>query len=185
MFQLHSMPRRPVHWPEECPVCGLPCGYSAAQQQFLGQNVLHGMRGGSQGFQPSRLQVRLSVHWQGRQALWLHRAGRVSIADIHVPVFGTKGFLTGLYRSPCCRRAGIAQLVESNWKAGTVLMLVQVPRCSTGFFSQSRISGQILLQCTYSIFFAVICISICEHVKKPKYWQLYYCLDTRKCCTHW
>ena len=99
MFQLHSMPRRPVHWPEECPVRGLPGRYSAAQQQFVGQNVLHGMRGGSQGCQPSRLQVQLSVHWQGRQALRLHCAGRVSIADIHVPVFGTKGFLTGLQKS--------------------------------------------------------------------------------------
>ena len=29
------------------------------------------------------------------------------------------------------------------------------------------------------------CINICAHVKTPKHWQPYHCLDTRKYCTHW
>ena len=40
------------------------------------------------------------------------------------------------------------------------------------FFSQSQLSVQ--PQC------ALACIKICAHVKSPKHWQPYHCLDTRK-----
>ena len=32
---------------------------------------------------------------------------------------------------------------------------------------------------------AITCIDICAHVKNPKRWQSYRCLDTRKYSTHW
>ena len=32
---------------------------------------------------------------------------------------------------------------------------------------------------------AITCINSCVHVKNPKHWQPYHCLDTRKYCTHW
>ena len=32
---------------------------------------------------------------------------------------------------------------------------------------------------------AIICISICVHVKNPRYWQPHCCLDTWRHCIHW
>ena len=31
---------------------------------------------------------------------------------------------------------------------------------------------------------AIASINIYAHVKNPKHWQPYHCLDTQKCCTH-
>ena len=49
------------------------------------------------------------------------------------------------------------------------------PRCGMGFFSLSQLSVQTLLRCPYS----PPCNNICEHVKNPKHWQPYHCLDTK------
>ena len=50
-------------------------------------------------------------------------------------------------------------------------------RCGKGFFSQSASSkgsftASVHPQCE------IVCINICTHVKFPKYWQPYHCLDT-------
>ena len=79
--------------------------------------------------------------------------------------------------------AGIVQLVErSTEKAGTVLTWVQ---CSKGFFSQSQLQVQTLIQCLYSTPCAIGYINLTSvHMLKIPHWQPYQCLDTQKYYTH-
>ena len=52
--------------------------------------------------------------------------------------------------------------------------------CSKGFFSQSTSSAD-----SYCVRSAWASNDICAHLKNPKHWQPYCCLNTRKHCTHW
>ena len=62
--------------------------------------------------------------------------------------------------------------------AGSIL------RCGKGFFSQSQLSMQTLLQCpSIQPQCTFACSIICAHVEDPKHWQPYLCLETRKYCT--
>ena len=58
----------------------------------------------------------------------------------------------------------VAQLVRASDRhaagAGSI------PRCGKGFFSQSQLSVQTLLRCSYTLC-AIACIYICAHVKDP------------------
>ena len=80
---------------------------------------------------------------------------------------------------------GIVQLVERPpEKARRNTDASSSPRCGKGFFSQSQLPVQTLLRCPYSPLCAIAFIDFCAHVKNPKAWQPYHCLDTRKYCTH-
>ena len=84
---------------------------------------------------------------------------------------------------PLCTGAGIAQLVQRpTEKTGPVLTRVRVPGAAKVFVPESTFRFQCL---TLSVQppCAIAGINICVHVKNPKHWQPYHCLDTRKYCT--
>ena len=83
---------------------------------------------------------------------------------------------------PLCTGAGIAQLVQRpTEKTGAVLTRVRVPGAAkvVVFLPESTFSFECL---TLSVQppCAIAGINICVHVKNPKHWQPYLCLDTRK-----
>ena len=80
--------------------------------------------------------------------------------------------------------AAIAQWVERQAeKPGSIPSGVRVPGVS------GDCSPRVSLQCRLSdgvptAPVATVCINICAHVKNPKHWQPYHCLDTQKYCTY-
>ena len=80
---------------------------------------------------------------------------------------------------------------------GFFLPRVRVPGAARDFFSrgfESQVRRRIFLPGSASSAdclavsvrppCAIACINICGHVKNPKHWQPYHCLDTGKYCTH-
>ena len=82
------------------------------------------------------------------------------------------------------KQAGMTLLVLClTEKPGAILMQVRVPGVARDF------SPRVNFQCIPVIVSmqpscAMACMKICVHVKNPKHWQPYYCLDTRKYLTH-
>ena len=77
---------------------------------------------------------------------------------------------------------GTAQLVEHpTEKPGATLTWVRAPGAARDFSPSVAFHHRltVLLQLPYTI----ACINTCQHVKNPKRWQPYHCLDTRKYCT--
>ena len=58
------------------------------------------------------------------------------------------------------------------------------PWCSKGLFHLGSAFSAASLKVSVQPLWTIACISICAHVKNPKQWQPYHCLDTQKCCTH-
>ena len=74
----------------------------------------------------------------------------------------------------------MAQLVErSTEKPGAILIRVRVPDAARDF-SGSQLSAQTLSRCPYSLLCAIARVNISAHVKNPRHWQPYQCLDTRR-----
>ena len=57
------------------------------------------------------------------------------------------------------------------------------PWCGKGLFSQSTFSAD-SLTVSVQLPCATACIIVWAHIKNPKHWHPYHCLDTCKCCTH-
>ena len=78
----------------------------------------------------------------------------------------------------------VAQLIDRPTETpGAVLTRVRVPGATRDFLPESASSGDsppVSLQPTC----VIACINICAHVKNPKHWQPYHCLDERKYYTH-
>ena len=51
-----------------------------------------------------------------------------------------------------------------------------------GFFSESQLSVQTRTWSFVQLMHAIV--PVCAHVKNPKHWQPYHCLNTRKCSIH-
>ena len=74
----------------------------------------------------------------------------------------------------------------SDWKARHNTDRGSSPPCGKGCFTSPGINFQCrLLQCLSSPQCAITCINICAHIKNPKPWQPYHCLDTQQYYTHW
>ena len=79
------------------------------------------------------------------------------------------------------RGGGIAQWVERPTEnPDAILMQVRIPGVAFFFsFPQSAFSADFLTVSVQSPC-AIACINFCAHVKNPKHWQPYFCLDARK-----
>ena len=61
--------------------------------------------------------------------------------------------------------------------------MVLSPQRGKGLFFLSQLPVQPLLTVSVQPPCAIARINICAHVKNPKHWQPYHCLDLGKCCT--
>jgi len=99
--------------------------------------------------------------------LWQSVFGVVSKASM----CGTSAYNRGRYSS--VSRA-------FNWKGRHSTNMGSSPQCSKGFFSQSQLQVQTLIQCLYSTPCAIAYINLTSvHMLKIPHWQPYQCLDTK------
>ena len=104
--------------------------------------------------------------------LWSWFAGLMFI--VPVPNVCNTNRKTNIFRG----RTG--QLVEHQTEIpGAVLSWIQFPVGTKDFFSWDQLSVLTLFQCSHSPLCAAACISNHVHIKNPKHWQPYHCMDTQ------
>ena len=82
---------------------------------------------------------------------------------------------------PLNSRVAVAQSVER--RSDTPLTQVQLPGAARDFLPESTFSAHSLTVSAQPSC-AAACTNISAHVKDPKHWQPYHCLETGKYCTN-